>query len=82
MSLYPDVQKRVHAELDATIGHSRLPDFSDRESLVYVEAIVKESLRWHNVTPLGISHRTLEDDEIGGYFIPGGSVLVSNIWCV
>ena len=82
MSLYPDVQKTVHAELDATIGHSRLPDFSDRESLVYVEAVVKESLRWHNVTPLGISHRTLEDDEIGGYFIPGGSILVSNIWCV
>ena len=43
---------------------------------------MKESFRWFTVTPLGISHRTLEDDEFRGYFIPAGTVLTANIWYV
>ena len=64
MALHPDVLKKAQAALDAVVGPKRLPDFSDYESLVYIQAVVKESLRWHNVLPLGAAHRTLEDDEI------------------
>ena len=64
------------------IGSGRLPTFEDREGLVYVNAIVKEMLRWFNVTPLGVSHRTMEDDELNGYFIPKGSMVMANTWCV
>ena len=80
LSLYPEAQKKAHAELDAVVGRKRLPELDDREALVYVKAVVMESLRWHNVTPLGIAHRTIVDDEIQGYFIPAGTVLVANIW--
>ncbi|KAI0690874.1 cytochrome P450 [Cerioporus squamosus] len=80
MSLYPDVQKKAHDELDAVVGHDRLPDFGDRDSLTYLNAIIKESLRWMNVTPLGLAHCTTEDDEFGGYFIPAGSIVMANIW--
>ncbi|EJF63285.1 cytochrome P450 [Dichomitus squalens LYAD-421 SS1] len=82
LSLYPEVQKKAQAELDAVVGPSRLPNFGDRDSLVYVNAIVKESFRWFTVTPLGISHCTVEDDEFRGYFIPAGTVLTANIWAV
>ncbi|KAH9912855.1 O-methylsterigmatocystin oxidoreductase [Epithele typhae] len=80
MSLYPNVMKAAQAELDAVVGPSRLPTFDDRDACVYVNAIIKESLRWFNVTPLGISHRTSADDEISGFFIPKGTVLISSIW--
>ncbi|KAI0754774.1 O-methylsterigmatocystin oxidoreductase [Daedaleopsis nitida] len=80
MSQYPDVLKKAHDELDAVVGPNRLPDFDDFDSLVYVNAIVKEALRWHNVTPVGIPHRTLEDDVINGFFIPAGTVLIPNVW--
>ena len=80
MSLYPDVQKKAQAELDAKIGSNRLPDLNDRDALVYVNAVVKEVLRWFNVAPLGISHRTEEDDEFRGYFIPAGTLITPNIW--
>ncbi|KAI0712382.1 O-methylsterigmatocystin oxidoreductase [Earliella scabrosa] len=80
MSLYPDIQRKAQDELDAVVGPDRLPTFADRDSLVYVNAIVKETLRWFNVSPLGISHRTMEDDEFRGYFIPADSVLVANVW--
>ncbi|RPD57201.1 CyP450 monooxygenase [Lentinus tigrinus ALCF2SS1-7] len=80
MSLYPEVQRKAQAQLDAVVGHDRLPGFEDRKSLTYVDAILKESLRWMNVTPLGKAHSTTEDDEFGGYFIPAGSILMANIW--
>jgi cytochrome P450 len=66
MILYPDVQKRVQAELDAVVGRKRLPMFEDRASLPYLEATIKESLRFHPPTPLGIAHRLIEDDVVQG----------------
>jgi cytochrome P450 len=53
MMLFPDVQKRVQMELDTVIGTERLPTFEDRSSLPYVEAVLRETLRWHPVFPLG-----------------------------
>jgi cytochrome P450 len=49
----PDIQKRAQEELDSVFGGVRLPDFSDRPSLPYIEAIVKETLRWKPVVPEG-----------------------------
>lgn len=80
MSLYPEAQKKAQAELDAVVGPHRMPEFSDWKSLVYVSAVVKEVLRWHTVTPFGINHATTLDDELNGYFIPAGTVLLPNIW--
>ncbi|OBZ67581.1 O-methylsterigmatocystin oxidoreductase [Grifola frondosa] len=74
MILYPDVQKKAQAELDNLVGATRLPDFGDRPSLIYINAIVKECLRWQNVAPLGVFHRSVADNEYKGYLIPEGSV--------
>ena len=52
MALYPEVQKKAQAEIDTVVGPHRLPDFEDRPSLPYINAIVKESMRWHVVLPL------------------------------
>ena len=52
MALYPEVQKKAQAEIDAVIGPNRLPDFHDRPSLPYINAVVKESSRWNLVAPL------------------------------
>lgn len=80
MSLYPDVLKRAQAELDAVVGPSRLPDWDDQESLPYVNAVIKESLRWLNVFPLGLPHCTIADNELRGYFIPAGTIVLPNTW--
>ena len=53
MALYPDVQKKAQAELDAVVGPNRLPDFHDRPFLPYINAVVKESIRWNLAAPLG-----------------------------
>ena len=51
MSLYPEVQARAQAEIDQVVGQSRLPSWDDHDSLPYLEALVKEVLRWNPVTP-------------------------------
>jgi cytochrome P450 len=80
--LYPDVQKRAQAEIDRVIGRGRLPGFSDRPNLPYIDGICKELLRWRLVLPLGVAHATTEDDVYCGYFIPKGTTVLPNTWCV
>ncbi|KAG1905769.1 cytochrome P450 [Suillus fuscotomentosus] len=80
MTLFPDVQKKAQAEIDAVVGTDRLPSFADRDSLPYIEALVKESLRWNVVVPTGIPHCVSEDDIHDGYYIPKGSWIMPNIW--
>ena len=53
MVQHPEVQKRAQAEIDAVVGTERLPDFGDRPSLPYIEAVYRETLRWHPAAPLG-----------------------------
>ena len=53
MALYPEVQKKAQAEIDAVVGPNRIPNFHDRPSLPYINAVVKESSRWNLVIPLG-----------------------------
>ena len=80
MVVYPEVQRKAQAELDSVIGLSRLPNFDDRKSLPYINALCKEILRWHPLIPLAFPHRVLQDDIYGDYFIPGGSVVLGNAW--
>ena len=53
LALFPQVQSRAQAELDAVIGRDRLPTFNDRPRLPYIEALCKELLRWRMITPIG-----------------------------
>ena len=54
MTLYPDVQRKAQAEIDRVVGDLRFPDYSDQDELPYVQAVLKEVLRWHPVTPLSM----------------------------
>src|SRR5712671_5331023 len=80
MLAYPETQARAQAELDAVVGRTRLPSFADYPHLPYIRAIVKESLRWRPVDPVGLPHRSTEDDWYDGMFITKGTVCVANVW--
>ena len=75
MAAFPLAQRKAQEELAAVIGLSRLPTINDRASLPYVQALLLEVLRWWPVVPLGLAHRSMEDDEYNGYFIPGGTTI-------
>jgi len=82
MALYPEVQKKAQAEIDAVVGPDRLPDFHDRPSLPYINAMLKELTRWNLVVPLGVPHMSTDDDEYNGFFIPKGTFVMGNAWSI
>lgn len=54
MTIYPEVLKKAQAEIDAVVGHERLPTMGDRDALPYVNAICSELLRWNVVTTMSM----------------------------
>ena len=54
MALYPDVQAKAKAEIDAVVGHDRFPTNTDFANMPYLNAMYLEILRWNQVVPLGV----------------------------
>jgi cytochrome P450 len=82
MTRHPESFKKAQEELDRVVGTERLPTFEDRPNLPYVEAVMKEVLRWHPVLPLGFLHKTVQEDVYDGYYIPNETTVFPNIWGV
>ncbi|GJC89782.1 tryptamine 4-monooxygenase [Colletotrichum liriopes] len=78
MVLHPEVQEKAQRLIDEVVGDARLPTFEDRPKLPYIDYIVQETLRWCPVSPIGVPHRSLEDDVYHGMFIPKGSIVYAN----
>ncbi|PIA52419.1 hypothetical protein AQUCO_01000351v1 [Aquilegia coerulea] len=71
---------KAQDEIDTNVGRDRVVDESDVGKLVYLQAIVKETLRLYPADPLSAQHLATEDCTIGGYHVPVGTRLVTNIW--
>jgi len=80
MVLYPEVQKEAQDELDRVVGRGRMPSFADQPYLPYIDAIIKELLRWAPVAPLGFPHSLTKEDDYNGYRIPKHIMVLTNIW--
>ena len=86
MLVFPEVQKKAQAEIDALIGgggDSRLPNTEDEGKLPYIRACIKETCRWMPTTVLGAApHACTKEggDEYMGYHIPKGAIVVNNVY--
>ncbi|KAH9952213.1 cytochrome P450 [Amylocystis lapponica] len=78
MVLHPNVMTRAQQEIDDIVGTDRLPEFSDREKLSYVECVLQEVMRCRSMPRIGVPHRTLEDDMYNGMFIPKGTLVFAS----
>ena len=78
---HPDVQARLHCELDEFFGkNARLPEFSDRPDLPYLEAFTAELHRSASDNPLALPHSTTRDTSLAGFFIPRDTTVFVNLW--
>ncbi|KAJ3568619.1 hypothetical protein NP233_g5596 [Leucocoprinus birnbaumii] len=78
----PDVMKKAQKEVDQVVGNDRLPEASDMPHLHYLSAVIKETLRWNPVAPMGVPHCTSEDDVYNGYYIPKGCAVFANAYAM
>ncbi|KAF5635018.1 cytochrome P450 monooxygenase family 17 subfamily A (steroid 17alpha-monooxygenase) [Fusarium tjaetaba] len=74
--------KRAHDLLDAVVGRDRLPRFSDRSSLSYIDAIISELLRWRPISPGGVPRRADKQDYFNGISIVKNAMVLTNAWSI
>ncbi|KAJ8519672.1 hypothetical protein ONZ45_g3424 [Pleurotus djamor] len=82
MALNPDAQARARKEIDEVIGTQNFPTIADKARLPYVNAVIKETMRWRPVAPFASIRRSASNDTYQGYFIPRGAAVLPNIWAI
>lgn len=71
LSQNPQVEERLHAELDRVLG-GRLPTMADLAQLPYTEAIIQETLRLYPPAWILMTRTPIEPIQIDGYQIDPG----------
>ena len=76
---YPNIQTKIHDELDRVVGPDRLPTLEDIQNLKYLNATICELFRMKHFAPFGIPHHTTHDLILGGYNIPKNTQVIYNL---
>lgn len=80
LSLHPEAEAALHAELDAVLG-GRAPGVADLPRLVYTDQVVTEALRVMPTVWL-VGREATEPTEVGGYAVPKGTTLWMSQWVI
>ncbi|XP_075772875.1 cytochrome P450 2H2-like [Pelodiscus sinensis] len=72
---YPEIEAKVHEEIDRVIGRSRSPGMADRSQMPYTDAVVHEIQRFLALAPIGFPHAVARDVHLKEYVIPKGTTI-------
>ncbi|GAV68835.1 p450 domain-containing protein [Cephalotus follicularis] len=72
--------EKAQEELEIHVGKQRQVEESDIENLVYLQAIVKETMRLYPALPLSGPREAMEDCTIAGFHVRSGTRLIVNLW--
>ena len=77
MALYPEVQKKLHQELDDALREDDpVSTFQQVKSLKYLQAVIDEALRIHSTSGIGLPRLVPEGGlTVCGQFFPEGTVV-------
>ncbi|KAG6640492.1 cytochrome P450 76A2-like [Carya illinoinensis] len=78
----PESMIKVKAELARVVGPNRDVEDSDIDSLSYLQAIVKETLRLHPPIPFLVPRRAMQDTNFMGFHIPNNTKVLVNAWAI
>lgn len=78
---YPDIQRRLHLDIDQVVADGKLPSLDDRTKLPYVDAFIMEVLRCADVGPFAVPHSLTTDKDVifEGYTIPKNATIILNL---
>ncbi|XP_054843681.1 cytochrome P450 2D14-like isoform X2 [Eublepharis macularius] len=79
MVLHPEVQNRVHEEIEEVLGRDKLPMMEDQPNLPYTNAVVHEMQRYADIAPITLPYITCQDVEINKFVIPKRTVVFNHL---
>ncbi|MFV1982107.1 MAG: cytochrome P450 [Thiohalomonadales bacterium] len=72
ISQNPEVEQKLHQEIDVNVKTGIVPEFQQLEQLPYIKQVVEEALRYY--PPVWIyTRKAIADDYLGEYFVPAGT---------
>ncbi|CAD6266270.1 unnamed protein product [Miscanthus lutarioriparius] len=79
----PCLMNKLQAEVRNAIAKGKEMVTEDElDSLAYLKAVIKETLRLHMPAPLLVPHFSMADGNIEGYTIPSGTRAIVNSWAL
>ncbi|XP_047946304.1 ferruginol synthase-like [Salvia hispanica] len=78
----PDKLKRLKQEIKSIVGENGQIREADVASLPYLQAVIKESFRYHPPGNLAVTRMSEADQEVNGYMIPKGTQIIFNTWAM
>ncbi|XP_049299516.1 probable cytochrome P450 305a1 [Anopheles funestus] len=79
MIVRPDVQEKVHKEIDNQLELNATAHYDDRHKLPYVEAFLLEINRFFSIAPLNGPRRAIADCTLGGYRVPKNTTVLMGL---
>uniref|UniRef100_A0A8W7PWE0 Cytochrome P450 n=1 Tax=Anopheles coluzzii TaxID=1518534 RepID=A0A8W7PWE0_ANOCL len=79
MIVHPDVQDKVHREIDSQLEPNAIPHYDDRLKLPYVEAFLLEVQRFFSIVPVNGPRRAVADCTLGGYRVPKDTTVLMGL---
>ncbi|KAH6782227.1 hypothetical protein C2S52_000837 [Perilla frutescens var. hirtella] len=79
----PSVVSKAKAELQTVIGENKaLIEESDITKLSYLQAVIKETFRYHPPGPFIARRKDENDVVIGDHAVPKNAIVLINIWAI
>jgi len=72
------VESKLHSEVDAVLNGDREPSLDDLNEMHYLDLVIKETMRLYPSVSMQTTRITVEDEQLGDFFIPKGTNI--EIW--
>ena len=77
---HPDIQTKIHIEIEEVTGGRRDIGLPDRPKMSYTRAVILELLRYTSVVHNGVGHRTTKQTCLNGYKLPKDLIIITCLY--
>lgn len=72
---HPEIEEKMHKEIDRVVGRDRSPCMADRSQLPYTDAVIHEIQRFIDFLPVNLPRAVIKDTKLRDYFIPKDTMI-------